>query len=136
MPKAWIENNIIRDIAHDEPYSLYHPDVAVHYDTMVPLEAKAGDTFKDGILTPYEHPVIITPVPVHQRIITDFEVRTLLTFKEKVDWDNDTSPDIKTAKLELLKLQTTRPEAQEIMDWLAQKGIFSKATTDKVLELY
>lgn len=58
--KTWIENNIIRDIAHAEPSEIYHPDVAKFYDTDVPDDAENGDTFIDGVLT---KPIIPVPVP-------------------------------------------------------------------------
>jgi hypothetical protein len=50
MRKAWIENERIRDIAHSEPTEIYHPDVAVFYDTEVPDDAENGDGWIDGVL--------------------------------------------------------------------------------------
>lgn len=55
MRKAWIENERIRDIAHSEPTDIYHPDVAVFYDTEVPDDAVNGDGWVDGVL--------VKPVP-------------------------------------------------------------------------
>lgn len=55
MRKAWIENDRIRDIAHSEPTEIYHPDVAVFYDTEVPDDAVNGDGWVDGVL--------VKPVP-------------------------------------------------------------------------
>lgn len=55
MRKAWIENERIRDIAHSEPTEIYHPDVAVFYDTEVPDDAVNGDGWIDGVL--------VKPVP-------------------------------------------------------------------------
>lgn len=55
MRKAWIENERIRDIAHSEPTEIYHPDVAVFYDTEVPDDAVNGDGWVDGVL--------VKPVP-------------------------------------------------------------------------
>lgn len=61
MRKAWIENERIRDIAHSEPADIYHPDVAVFYDTEVPDDAENGDGWIDGVL--------VKPVPVIPEII-------------------------------------------------------------------
>jgi hypothetical protein len=65
MRKAWIENDRIRDIAHSEPFDIYHPDVAVFYDTEVPDDAVNGDGWVDGVLVkpvePYVPPVIEAP---------------------------------------------------------------------------
>jgi hypothetical protein len=66
MRKAWIENGIIRDIAHAEPSEIYHPDIAVHYTVEVPDDAENGDTFIDGVLT---KPVIVAPLPVEAVIV-------------------------------------------------------------------
>ena len=51
MRKAWIENDIVRDIAPGDPVGLYTSDIAAHYDTEVPDDAENGDTFKAGVLT-------------------------------------------------------------------------------------
>lgn len=66
MRKAWIENDVIRDIAPaGDPFEFYHPDVAKFYDTDVPEEAQNGDTFVDGVLTPRPAPEPApTPEPV------------------------------------------------------------------------
>ena len=53
MTKAWIENDIIRDIAPADPFDCYHPDIAAHYSVDVPDDAENGDTFKDGVLDDY-----------------------------------------------------------------------------------
>lgn len=63
MRKAWIENDRIRDIAHSEPTEIYHPDVAVFYDTEVPDDAVNGDGWVDGVL--------VKPVPVTEEPPTE-----------------------------------------------------------------
>lgn len=60
MRKAWIIDGVIKDIAHSEPSEIYHPDVAVFYDTEVPDDAENGDGWVDGVLVkpePYVPPV-------------------------------------------------------------------------------
>jgi hypothetical protein len=135
MPKAWIENGKIRDIAHSEPYEIFHPDVAQFYDTLVPNEAQNGwekDANGDWVAPAKSETVILSPA----RIITAFDIRACLTFAEKMAWDNDLSPEIKTAKTELVRHDMARPEAQEIIDWLVQKGVLSSDSGIKALELY
>lgn len=68
MRKAWIENERIRDIAHSEPADIYHPDVAVFYDTEVPDDAANGDGWIDGVL--------VKPVPVIEEPVTIEAVAT------------------------------------------------------------
>jgi len=59
--KAWIENDRIRDICHGNPVELYHPDVAVFYDTDVPANAENGDGWVDGKLVKPELPAPVDP---------------------------------------------------------------------------
>jgi hypothetical protein len=68
MRKAWIENERIRDIAHSEPTDIYHPDVAVFYDTEVPDDAVNGDGWIDGVLVKPvpEIPEVIDAVPTEE----------------------------------------------------------------------
>lgn len=61
MRKAWIVDGMIKDIAHSEPSEIYHPDVAVFYDTEVPDDAVNGDGWIDGVLVKPQ-PVIEEPV--------------------------------------------------------------------------
>jgi hypothetical protein len=61
MRKAWIVDGVIKDIAHSEPTEIYHPDVAVFYDTEVPDDAENGDGWVDGVLVKPEPPVIEAP---------------------------------------------------------------------------
>jgi hypothetical protein len=62
MRSAWIENDIIRDIAPDaNPQNWYTPDIAAHYNTPVPDNAKNGDSFAGGVLTPRPVPVYVAP---------------------------------------------------------------------------
>lgn len=42
MKKAWIENNRVRDIANGNPNELFHPDIAVHFDTDIPDDIVVG----------------------------------------------------------------------------------------------
>ena len=68
MRKAWIEDERIRDIAHSEPTEIYHPDVAVFYDTEVPDDAENSDGWIDGVLVkpvPYV-PEVIDAIPTEE----------------------------------------------------------------------
>ena len=82
--KAWIENGIIRDIAHSEPSEIYHADIAKNYDIEVPDDAQNGDTFVDGILT---KPVIepVAPVAViESKTLSPIEFKLRFTAPERV----------------------------------------------------
>lgn len=73
MRKAWIENERIRDIAPGNPEELYHPDVAVFYDTDVPEDACNGDGWVDGVLVKPEPPVIEEVIDVVPTDVTPTE---------------------------------------------------------------
>ena len=59
MKKAWVENNVIRDIAPGNPAELYHPDIAKLYDTDVPDNVLNGATLIDG---EWDNPLPVVPV--------------------------------------------------------------------------
>lgn len=54
--KAWIENEKVRDICAGNPFELFHPNIAGHYDTDVPENAENGDGWVNGQL--------VKPIPV------------------------------------------------------------------------
>ncbi len=82
--KAWIENNIIRDIAHTNPDEIYHPDIAILYDTDVPDEAANGDTFIDGVLTKPVIAVPTEPVATKTTTLSPIAFKLRFTAQERV----------------------------------------------------
>ena len=130
MKYAWIQDGRIRDIAIADPESIYHPDVAIFYDTQVPDEAKNGDFWTNGFLV--AQPVAPTPQPVEfARKWTADSFRSKMTLAEKTKWDNDTTNEIKTVKLELPKEQAG---ATELVDFLVSANVISQATATSILE--
>jgi len=108
MKKAWIEDNIIRDIAHAEPFDIYHPDVAKFYDTEVSDDAENGDTWENGELI--KQVFNSEPEETPEKVFSDSDIRENLSLLEKVKWDNDSSDFIKTAKMELF----SQPNAEKV----------------------
>jgi hypothetical protein len=129
MKKAWIENTFIRDVAHADPFSIYHPDVAVFYDTDVPDDAENGDGWVDGALVKKVIPVVSVYVPPREWTATDF--RAGMTLLEKTKWDSDATPEIVTVKRELPK---PREGAVELAAFLVGTNVLSQASADKILE--
>lgn len=129
MKYAWIEADKIRDICHGDPVSCYHPDVAQFYNTLVPDDAVNGDGWVNGTLVKPEPPAPPAPAP---RTWDVASVRQHLTLGEKVKWDNDTSPEVVTAKQELASPRGV-DDTTEILDMLVGAGVISQASTDKVL---
>jgi hypothetical protein len=87
MKYAWIENDKVRDVAHGNPAEIYHPDVAVHYDTQVPDDAANGDGWVNGELIKPEPPAPLPPVeppaPVPPKV-SPVEFMLLFTSPERV----------------------------------------------------
>ena len=130
MKKAWIENSVIRDVAHADPFSIYHPDVAVFYDTDVPDDAENGDGWVDGALVKK----VVPPAPVYvqpPREWTVADFRAGMTLSEKTKWDNDSTPEIVTVKKELPK---PREAVVELVAFLVGTNVISQASADKILE--
>ena len=127
MKYAWIENDMIRDVAHDEPSKIYHPDVAVFYNTQVPDDATNGDGWVNGALV---KPVVVEPTPA-PRQWTANNFRTGMTLAEKTKWDNDSAPEIITVKAELPK---ELAGATELLDFLVVSNVIAQATKTKILE--
>jgi hypothetical protein len=67
--KAWIENGLVRDVAHADPLTIYHPDIAALYSADVPDDAANGDAWDGEVLTkptppaPVEPPVEVVKPP-------------------------------------------------------------------------
>jgi hypothetical protein len=131
MKKAWIcENNLIRDVSMaDNPFEIYHPDIAVFYNTEVPDNAEHGDGWINGQLVKL---VIPEPIDVPHTISSD-EVRKNLTFVEKAKWDSDKTPEIVTAKIEFVQPLGVEP-ATEVLQFLVDSGSISQESMDKILE--
>lgn len=87
MKKAWIENSVIRDIAHGDPAAIYHPDIAALYDTDVPDDAHNGDSFANGVWTPKPAPEPTPapePIPPTPPKVSPVEFKLLFTATERV----------------------------------------------------
>lgn len=127
MKYAWIENDKIRDVAHDEPSKIYHPDVAAYYTTEVPDDAANGDGWANGALVK-PAPAPEPAAPARQWTADNF--RTGMTLAEKTKWDNNSAPEIITVKAELPK---ELAGATELLDFLVGAGVISQASADKIL---
>ena len=127
MKYAWIENGKVRDVAHDEPSKIYHPNVAVFYNTQVPDDAANGDGWVNGALV---KPVVIEPTPAPRQWTAD-NFRAGMTLAEKTKWDSDSAPEIKTVKAELPK---ELAGATELLDFLVSSSVIAAATKTKILE--
>jgi hypothetical protein len=127
MKYAWIENDKVRDVAWTDPVKIYHPDVAVLYDTLVPDDAVNGDGWVNSQLVKPEPP---PPAPPAPRSWSESDFRAGMTLAEKTKWDNNSAPEIVTVKAELPK---ELAGATELLDFLVETNVISQASMDKVL---
>jgi len=128
MKKAWIENNRVRDIAPGEPTEIYHPDVAVLYDTDIPDDIVPGAELIGGVWT-NPLPPVFTPQPRRWDVSS---IRPHLSLAERVKWDNDKTDTIKTAKIELAP-GLLKAEATEVLQLMVDAGDISAASMQKIL---
>lgn len=128
MKFAWIENNRVRDVCSGDPSNLYHPDVAKFYVTQVPDDACSGDDWINGQLIKAPAPELTRP-----RTWTQNDVRSNLTLAEKVKWDNDATPEIKTVKVEMSG-PVEKMQIAELMKFLVDSGNISQNSMDKIMD--
>jgi hypothetical protein len=130
MKYAWIEDNRIRDVAHANPSEIYHPDVAVFYNTEVPDDAVNGDGWVGGQLVKPEPP---PPAPPAPRTWTANDVRAGLTLSERVKWDNNSAPEVVTAKQEMATPQELA-NTTDVLALLVGASVISQASANKILQ--
>jgi hypothetical protein len=132
MRKAWVENNVIRDIAHANPDSIYHPDIAAFYTVSVPDNAANGDGWVNGkVVKPVPAPVV-EPTPA-ARTWSVSDIRAGLTLTEKVKWDNDSAPEVKTVKTEMASSKELAA-VTELLTFLVDASVISQTSMDKILQ--
>jgi hypothetical protein len=132
MRKAWVENNVIRDIAHAKPEDIYHPDIAAFYTVSVPDDAANGDGWVDGALVKPVPAPVEEPTPA-ARTWSVSDIRAGLTLAEKVKWDNDSAPEVKTVKTEMASNKELAA-VTELLTFLVDASVISQASMDKILQ--
>jgi hypothetical protein len=132
MRKAWIENSAIRDIAQGNPVEIYHPDIAAFYNIDVPDEAENGDGWVDGALVKPVPAPLVEPTPAARTWSVE-DIRAGLTLAEKVKWDNDSAPEVKTVKTEMA-VDKELADVTELLIFLVDATVISQASMNKILQ--
>lgn len=73
-----------------------------------------------------------TPPPPPPQTWNDFSVRAGLTLVDKTNWDNNTTPQIITVKIEFETPQE-RPYTTELLEYLVVSESISQTSMDQVL---
>ena len=132
MKHAWIENDIVRDVAPGDPFKFYHPDIAAYYNTLIPDDIQMGaawdgEKWVNRIILPTT--TLLKENVFLPRRVGQAELREAMSLAERVKWDNDTSPTIKTAKIELAIARLVS-EAKPVLQMLVDAGDITQATVD------
>ena len=141
MKKAWIENDMIRDICTGNPLDLYHPEIAKHYDTDVPDDASVGDGWVDGHVV---KPEIVIPEPVapepNYPKVSPVEFKLLFTSQERVAIREAQSSDaviddfydiVEDSRLTHVDLGLK--STQDALDYMVSKGLISDERKVEIL---
>jgi len=84
MKKAWIENDQVRDVCAGNPAELFHPDIAVFFDTDVPDDAATGDGWVNGELIKPELVIAPAVAATVSPKVSPVEFMLLFTSPERV----------------------------------------------------
>lgn len=103
---------------------------------------EADDVFINSIKDDYDKielyvpPVveIPTPEPVAKELWTVDDIRSNLTFQERIKWDSDADPAIVTAKLDL-RVSQNKQYVEELLNHLVSVKIVSSESSNKILTL-
>lgn len=122
---ARIVNNSAIDITDQNPATIFHPLLAQDF-VEVPDYVENGATLVEGEWVN----AIAPPLPPRTWTIDDF--RSKMKLSEKVIWDGDTSPIVKTIKIELL-VPVNVSIATELAQMLVDNSIISIDTMNNIL---
>lgn len=135
MKKAWIENNVARDICPGDPAECYHPDIAGHYNTNVPDGTLPGATLVGGVWTnpaPAEAaeptPAAVTVSPVEFKLLWTPQERAAIRGMKATDpmvedfYEIIDDPRLTFVNLSLL---STRQAVDYLLPKLVEAGVLT-----------
>lgn len=151
---AWIENGRIRDIVSNDPATLFHPDVAVFYDTPVGDEVETGWSLVDGVWTappepePAPETVPVEPSRRLQLSAPEFKLQFTVTERLSIKAARNAPTDATAGQLEakavlddwfdilddprLTTVDLDLPQTLEGLDFLVTLGVLTRARRDEI----
>lgn len=140
MIKAWVENGVIREVCAGIPAELYHPDIAVLYNTDVPDGAQNGDLWDGATLTkplPPESVPVVPAAPVYPRV-SAIEYKMLFTPQERISVKTSTDPIIQDLSELLgdprvLTVDLNLASIQSALDYMSAVGILAPGRKAEIL---
>ena len=139
MKKAWVENGKIRDIAHGNPSELFHPDIAVHYDTDVPDDAIVGAELVDGVwVNPVIDTVIEATIVAPLPLLSPVEFKMLFTAEERIAIKNSTDPVVQDFfelinDARLTQVDRNLQSVKDAIAYLASSALITEARAGEIL---
>lgn len=130
MKYARVIGKIAVDVRTESPEGCFTPEIAAQF-VEVPDEVENGWSLIDGVWSAPPPPapqIFIEP----EKTVSAEQVRKAMTLGERVKWDNGSTPEIITVKLEFSSPRTV-PDATELLDFLKSSGAISQASRDKAL---
>lgn len=144
MKYAWIENNKIRDIVKEDPYTIFHADVAKNYNTEVEDNVEDNAELIDGVwvnpTTPEPDSDYVLPEPekVYPKV-SPLEFKMLFTVQERIAIKEAKATDeilqdvfeiLEDTRLTVvdLGLESTRG----FIDYMATLGLLTTERVDKI----
>lgn len=140
MKKAWIENNTVRDVANGNPAELFHPDIAINYDTDVPDDIVQGATLVDGVWVNPAPVEPVTPAPTTPPApkVSPIEFKLLFTSGERIAIKSSTDPVVQdfyeiTNDPRLTHVDLGLKSTQDAIAHLVHVGILTQERADAIL---
>jgi hypothetical protein len=140
MKYAWIENNVIRDIANDNPAELFHADIAKYYDVEVPDYVLNGATLADGAWVnpaPIEY-VASAPIPTEAPKVSPIEFKLLFSSTERIAIKTSIDPIVQdfyeiTSDPRLTHVDLGLKSTKDAIAYLVGIGVLTKDRADTIL---
>lgn len=137
MKKAWIENNIVRDVVSGNPFDMFHSDIAVHYDTDVPDGTVQGATLVDG---EWVNPVVeqVVEATESKTKVGAIEYKLLFTSLERLAIKTSNDPIIQdlyeiTNDPRLTEIDLSLKSTKDSIAYLVSVGVLTQDRAEQIL---
>lgn len=128
---AWVENSVAREVVDFNPQGRFHPDIAKLFEAVPDIVNQGATRNQSGVWTPLVKPAPVA-LPPPPRTVSQDNVRDKLTLEERVKWDNDSVPEVVTAKIEFSQPRLVA-DATAVLNLLVDAGAVSQASADSIL---
>jgi hypothetical protein len=142
MPRhAWIEGGRVRDYTDRPPTEVFHPDVAAHYDNVIPGDVERGWSLVDGTWTAPPPPPDPAPSP-EPEAAPPWTTKTPAEFVGLFTFDEEAAIAASTdARVQVFYRRTYMPTLQQVerakvipgIGYLVSVELLTQARADAIL---